>query len=165
MLPLAQLTPEQLGPIGPWLIVASVVLFLVNQALNFYKEHMREQPAPRDTYATKEELRQTHGRISRERDEVNRNVAAAEAIARAAADRIDGEVKAISAAFADSVAQIRRDGEGRVTGLEQKIDTLRDDIAKASKAEADTLHERITELLAKTSEMRGEVKHLLAKSS
>lgn len=71
---LAQLSLDSIPSLMTVLIGGSAALFLINQALTFYKEHMKEQPSPANTYATKEEMKHAHGRIGRERDEINREI-------------------------------------------------------------------------------------------
>ncbi|HSI08820.1 MAG TPA: hypothetical protein VK985_09515 [Rariglobus sp.] len=157
MIPLlAQVTADQIHPLVQFIIGGSAAVFLLNQAITFWKEHMREKPVPGETYATKEEMRQAHGRMNRERDEANGKIAAAEAIARAAAVKVETEVKAVERAFVEAVAQIRRDGEARVTGVQQAIDGWRKEMADEHKDDTDKLHERITELLSAFSELKGE---------
>ena len=68
---LAQIGADAVGPLVQWIIGGSGAMFLLNQALTFYKEHIREQPTPSNTYATKEEMKYAHGRITRERAEIN----------------------------------------------------------------------------------------------
>lgn len=68
---LAQIGADAVGPLVQWIIGGSAVMFLLNQVLTFYKQHIREQPTPSNTYATKEEMKFAHGRISRERAEIN----------------------------------------------------------------------------------------------
>lgn len=68
------------------------------------------------------------------------------------------EVRAIGNRFDEAVAQIRRDGEGRVAGIEQHIDGLKGEI----KGDNSELHERITELLTSFSELKGAVRAKLS---
>lgn len=143
---LAQISTDMLGPIAPWLISASAVLFLVNQGITFYKDHFRESPIPADTYATKKELHETHGRISRERKEID-----------AALTRADAEIKALAEGLQDAVGQIRRDGEARVSALGAHIDDLKKEI----KEENSDLHTRITEMLTSFSGFKGRVEEAL----
>jgi hypothetical protein len=63
MFPLAQVDVEMVGPIVPWIAGASLTVFLLNQALCFFKEHIREQPTPSDTYATKPEHAELKERV------------------------------------------------------------------------------------------------------
>jgi phytoene dehydrogenase-like protein len=57
MIPLlVQISFEAIPSFVMFAIGGSAALFLINQALTFYKEHMREKPVPAATYATKTEL-------------------------------------------------------------------------------------------------------------
>ena len=53
-------------------------MFLLNQVLTFWKEHMREQPTPADTYATKEEhdalIAEVDARFDKLNEDRRRNV-------------------------------------------------------------------------------------------
>lgn len=73
---------------------------------------------------------------------------------------VRSEVRTIGAAFDRAVDQIRRDGEGRVAGINQHHDELRAEI----KADNNVIHERITELLSAFAEFRGEARAKLSKS-
>ena len=53
---LAQLSLESVPSLIQFIIGGSATVFLVNQMLTFWKEHMKEQPTPSNTYATKVEL-------------------------------------------------------------------------------------------------------------
>ncbi len=90
---IAQVTADMLGPIVPWIAGASLTLFLLNQALTFYKEHIREQPTPSNTYATKEEMRQAHGRMNREKEERDREIRDLKATDEALREKLDREIK------------------------------------------------------------------------
>lgn len=72
---LAQLSLETIPSLVVFVVGGSATIFLINQVLTFYKQHMKEQPTPANTYATKEEMKFAHGRISREREEINREIA------------------------------------------------------------------------------------------
>lgn len=69
---LAQLTPDMLGPVVPWLLGASGVMLLLNQALSFFKDHIREKPTPADTYATRAEHAELKQRVEHISDEIVR---------------------------------------------------------------------------------------------
>ena len=90
---IAQLTPANLPSFVQFVIGGSATIFLLNQALRFYKDHIKEQPTPSNTYATKEELRQTHGRIAREREELNREIARVGEEQKAIRLVLDSEIK------------------------------------------------------------------------
>jgi len=51
----AQISQQDEGPFLIVVIGLSALLFIANQALTFYKEHVREKPVPAETYATKGE--------------------------------------------------------------------------------------------------------------
>lgn len=133
---LAQLSADMLGPVVPWIAGASLTLFFVNQAITFWKEHMRESPAPADAYATKQEMKEAHGRMSRERDETRALIVAAEA-------RMQTECKRIS----DEVAGYNENAEDRATRINGRIDDLSEKIAAAP--------EKVVEMLVRTKGLIG----------
>lgn len=53
---LAQLKLDSIPSFVMFIVGGSATIFLINQVLTFYKEHMKEQPTPSNTYATKVEL-------------------------------------------------------------------------------------------------------------
>ena len=69
---LAQIPTEALGPVVPWLAGASICVFLANQALTFFKDHIREKPTPADTYATRAEHAELKQRVEHFSDEIVR---------------------------------------------------------------------------------------------
>lgn len=71
---LAQLSADTGSSLMTFLVGGSAALFLINQALTFYKQHIKEQPTPANTYATKDEMKQAHGRMTREKDEFDRQI-------------------------------------------------------------------------------------------
>ena len=130
---LAQTTPPP-AVLASWLEVAmylvlsaaGVVGLLVGIKQLREKQVALAQPfvvKPHDTWATKDELTQVHGRIGRERNEVNAMIAGVQS----AASR---EIQAVAA----QVAQHAVDGEKRVVRINERIDALRDDIKDAPAA-------------------------------
>lgn len=115
---LAQLSSAMAQPLVQWLVGASAAAFLLNQGLDLWKKHFRENPAPSDTYATKEQLREAHGRIGRERNEINVAIAKIEAAQAAASIRVDGELQAIRVQIEES----RQAAEARVEKLRTALD-------------------------------------------
>ena len=135
---LAQISLDMLGPIAPWLVSASAVVFLVNQAITFWKEHLREQPTPADTYATiaalKDVEKQAHGRMNREKAE--RDIAVAER--KKARDEelaaMKEATRALSKKVEDEVAEMRRLVEAREKSGEDRANRINDRIDALSKA-------------------------------
>ncbi|MBA4136754.1 MAG: hypothetical protein C0518_05505 [Opitutus sp.] len=94
MLPLlAQLSAQAIPSFIVFVVGGSATLFLINQALTFYKSHMKEQPTPATTYATKDEAKNLHGRIAREREEINRELTRIDAEQKALRNTLDLEIK------------------------------------------------------------------------
>lgn len=110
-----------LGPIVPWIVAASAVMFLLNQGITFWKDHLREQPSPPDTYATKhaleEGLRQAHGRMNRERDDAKAALGAAETRMREELGRLTAEVTGYNTKAEDRASRIN----GRIDDLSDKV--------------------------------------------
>lgn len=94
--------------------VAAFLLVIYNQA----KAAFGSNPPLHKAYASKEELVQVHGRIKREREEINLALAKIEASAAAAALRVDGELRSIR----ESIDEGQQAGEARVQRLEDKLD-------------------------------------------
>lgn len=115
---LAQLSSAMAEPLVQWLVGASAAAFLLNQGLDLWKKHFRENPTPSNTYATKEQLKEAHGRIGRERNEINVAIAKIEAAQAAASIRVDAELRAIRMQIEES----REAGEARVEKLRGALD-------------------------------------------
>lgn len=113
--PLAQI--EALPPALDIAAVLGVVAFLL-LIYNQFKAAFGVNPPLHKSYASKDDLTQVHGRIKRERDEINIAIAKIEAAAAAAAHRVDGELHAIR----DSIDAVGTAGEARVQRLEDKLD-------------------------------------------
>lgn len=131
---LAQISPDQVHPLVQFIVGGSAAVFLLNQAITFWKDHMREKPIPGETYATialvKDLDRMAHGRMNRERD------AAAAALV-AAETRMQAECKRI----AEEVAGYNTNAEDRAKRINERIDDLRDDVAAAPAATVRLLRE------------------------
>ena len=127
-LPFAQLTPQILPPLVWWIAGFSLTLLLLNQALTFYKTHMREQPTPSHTYATKTELNELR-------------------------TRVDGLVEKIDASF-KKLDEKRSESIG---GLHLNIDGVAADLRREMIVENRGLHNRITEILGDLRELKGRV--------
>ncbi len=118
MLPvLAQVTTDMLGPIVPWLVGASGAMFLLNQVLTFYKEHIREQPTPSNTYATKDE----HGEL---KDKVH-------AVEKTVEDNyrsLDGKRSVSVANLHDALKEQTQSLNRRIDDVPQRVITLLRDV-------------------------------------
>lgn len=53
---IAQLSLDTIPSFVVFIVGGSATIFLINQVLTFYKAHIKEQPTPANTYATKVEL-------------------------------------------------------------------------------------------------------------
>ena len=120
---LAQLAADTVAPLVQWIIGGSAALFMLNQAITFWKDHLREQPAPADTYATKREH-----------------------------DALAVEVEA-------RFRELAEDRRRNVMQLHTKIDGLQ----LLVKDDVSSLHDRVTDLLAAFSELKGAVNRSLTK--
>jgi hypothetical protein len=117
---LAQLSADLVPPLVQWVVGASAAVFLLNQALDFYKTHMREQPSPPDTYATKKELAEAHGRMKREKAETDAKLSALHDEDIRLREKLDDEIAAIQQQLiANNTA-----AEVRVGKLNDKLDTV-----------------------------------------
>jgi hypothetical protein len=133
---LAQISLDQFGPLVPWLAGASLALFLTNQAITFWKDHMREEPNPSTTYA----LKCDHEELARE--------------FRESQARTDERFTAMSSASSQSRekifvlireqnGQLRAEMNSSMAGVNRRLDTV----------------------LENTAELRGEMRAVLAKKA
>jgi hypothetical protein len=123
---LAQLSSENSGPFLIVVVGGSAALFLINQALTFWKDHMRERPTPSDTYATKAEHCELKGRV------------------RGVEEKLESNFRALDQKRSVSIAGLHDD-------LRNKTDSIRSEM----KEDNLRVHDRITEVLGKVSELKG----------
>ena len=123
MIPLAQLSLESMPSLVTFIVGGSAALFLVNQALTFYKEHIRERPTPADTYATKTELgrvetqlRESIGELA---DDLKEEVGAQAGKRKRIYESIEKLGQDMAAMKSDNTAQTRQ-----LVNLEAKVDRL-----------------------------------------
>ncbi len=125
MLPLliAQLTKDNSSSFLIVVAGGSLSIFLINQVLTFYKAHMKEQPAPSATYATKQELarvetdmKESIGKLA---DAMGREVSAQAGKRKAIYEDLEQLGKDMAALKADSNTQSRH-----LFSIEQKVDRL-----------------------------------------
>lgn len=114
-----------------WLACGALALFLLNQALTFWKEHMREKPIPGETYATKTEHGELKGRVA------------------AVEDRTEQNFRELDRKRSVSIAGLHDD-------LRDKTDSLRTEM----KADNERLNMRITEILSAVGEIKGRIAKL-----
>lgn len=115
---------------GPWL--ANLMYLALTGAaimggLAAWKSYRSKDPEatpqpfmvkPVEELATKAQLTEVHGRIKRERQEIDAHFTRIEATHLASSQRIDNELLAIR----DSIQESRDAGEQRVNGLRDKLD-------------------------------------------
>lgn len=112
MLPLAQTLPPA-QDLAAFFGVAAFLLIIYNQA----KSAFGINPPLHKSYASKDELHEVHGRIKRERAEINQAMAKIEAAALASNCRLDDELSAIREQIVDN----NRAGEARMETLRTQI--------------------------------------------
>lgn len=144
MLPLAQLSADMAGPVVAWILGASGVLWFTNQAFDFYKAHIREQPTPSDTYATKAELREVHGRIKRERDEVNARIAG-----------MDGRIDGVSSEVRSGFKDLDKKRSDSIAGLHKAIDTVEDQMGGHWREEVKGIRQILSDMLTAIGRLQG----------
>lgn len=128
MLPLAQLTADMLGPIVPWVAGASLTVFLLNQALSFFKEHIREQPTPSDTYASKSD----HAELKRRVDEISAEI-------RGGFEKLDHK-RSVS-----------------IAGLHDDLKDAVKDLRTEMKEDITGVHSRLSDIVAAIGELKGRI--------
>lgn len=132
---------------GPWL-ANLMYLALTGAAIvgglaawKSYREPRAETPQPftvrqAEEFATKAQLTEVHGRIKRERAEIDAAINNVRAEYRETSQRIDAELAALREQLAENNA--------------------------AGEARAEKLHDRINAVLESSAEMRGELKSFIA---
>jgi hypothetical protein len=129
MLILAQLTERTADALVVWMVGGSAAIFAINQVLTFYKAHIKEQPTPADTYATKAEHAELRGRVDRMGTEIH-----------SAFERLD-QKRSVS-----------------IAGLHTKVEASTAEIRREIKADLGGVHERISTVLTAVSELKGAIR-------
>lgn len=111
-------------------------MFFLNQALTFYKVHMKEQPSPANTYATKEE----HAAL---RNQVGAFATKAEH------DKLEQRVNGLSAEIKDGFRELDKKRSVSIAGLH---DDLNNGLEKVHKR-IDELPNRVITLLKDTRDL------------
>jgi hypothetical protein len=111
-------------PLVQWLIGLSTAIFMANQILSFYRDHIREKPTASDTYATKKEMAEAHGRMSRERKDIDSALDLLRAEDRSLRAKLEFEIADIG----EKIIENGRAGEARVVKLHDRLDELPDKI-------------------------------------
>lgn len=122
-MPLAQLSLESVPVLIQFIVGGSATVFLINQVLTFYKDHMREQPTPANTYATKNELsrvetemKQSIGSLS---DDLKAEASAQAGKRKAIYHQVEQLGRDMAAMKADNTTQTRQ-----LFNVEQKVDRI-----------------------------------------
>lgn len=104
--------------VAMYLILSAGGVVALLGGVKYLREKKEETPSPlvvkaHDEWATKAQLTEVHGRIKRERAEIDAHFARVEAAAAEAARRIDGELHLIR----EEIQESREAGEARVEKL------------------------------------------------
>ena len=127
MIALAQVTTPEPTAVASFLEVffylAGSVVALVVGWFSIFPRKQPETPQPftvkqAEEFATKAQLTEVHGRIGRERREIDSHFARIEAAQLAAGQRLDAELVAIR----ESIQESREAGEARVEKLRDAMD-------------------------------------------
>lgn len=110
---LAQVDLSSVPSLVVVIIGGSGVLFLLNQALTFWKEHMREKPAPADTYATKAEHSELKHRVEELSEKIETNFRA-----------LDHKRSVSIAGLHDDLNATRQTLEARIDAMPQRTIVL-----------------------------------------
>ena len=116
----AQLPADTVAPLVQWIIGGSAFVFLLNQGLSFYKEHIREKPLASETYATKAQMTEAHGRISRERKEIDQALTVLREEDKVLRQKLDDEIAEIG----EQIKANGQAGEERVIKLHDRLNEL-----------------------------------------
>ena len=126
---LAQFDPSSVPSLVIFIVGGSAAIFLINQVLTFWKDHMREQPAPADTYATKSEHTELKDRV-----------------------------RTVETAVDENFRELDRKRSVSIAGLHDDLTAKTDALRKDMKDDNERLNVRITEVLSRVSELKGELK-------
>jgi len=108
--------PSSAQSIG-WIVLTIAGLAVaLNAVMDFWRSTIRGNPAPADTYATKSELDQAHGRMSRERRDIDAEIKRVELAAEKRADRVEVKLDTNNAMTAEM--------QGEVKHLNQTVNNL-----------------------------------------
>ena len=141
MLPLLAQSAPPAEALKEWLIVFGFLIGIGVGVKKLFFDKKAETPQPlvvkaSDQWASKSELDQVHGRIKRERAEIDAAINNVRAEYRETSQRIDAELAALREQLAENNA--------------------------AGEARAEKLHDRINAVLENSAEMRGELKSFIA---
>jgi hypothetical protein len=147
-----------------WMLAFTLLVIIADKIIGFWKSHLREQPRPADTYATKGELA-AQDKTCQERNQVN-------------TDRLDrhgqymatqDELEAVSRELGEWKQEIKRNGDERKRDIEAKVETSFklcqeriDRVEGDLKKGFDGLHNRLTnfstDFSGKVGELVGELR-------
>jgi len=135
---LAQISYDQVPALVQWLIGGSVTVFLLNQILTFYKEHIRETPAPANTYATRADMDAELGRERGARKKMHEEMT-----------EIQKSITALQIETKNQTADIDT--------ISLAVGTMRSEI----RTDVNGVQSRISDVLSAVSELKGQVKQAL----
>lgn len=144
MLTLAQIPEAAAASLVTWMVGFSAAVFFINQVLTFYKVHIKEQPSPANTYATKAE----HAELSRkvgafatkqEHDELR--------------VRVDG----MSTDIRESFERLDKKRSVSIAGLHTKVEQATAEIRREIKSDMGGVHDRLSTVLSAVSELKGTI--------
>lgn len=125
---LAQLSEQTADALVVWMVGGSAAIFAINQVLTFYKAHIKEQPTPADTYATKAEHAELRTRV----------------------DRMSGEI-------AQAFDRLDHKRSVSIAGLHTKVDQATAEIRREIKSDMGGVHDRLSTVLSAVSELKGSI--------
>jgi polyhydroxyalkanoate synthesis regulator phasin len=135
-----------------WLVGLSAAMFLANQVLTFYKVHIKEQPSPSTTYATKEEhtaLRNQVGAFATKEEHAQlRNQVGAFAT-KSEHEKLEQRVNGLSAEIKDGFRELDKKRSVSIAGLHDDLNTGLEKVHKR----IDELPNRVISLLKDTREL------------
>lgn len=142
-----------------WLLSLTLFVLLADRLFAFWKNHLREQPRPAETYATKPELAAAEKSCA-ERAEVSRQRLDRHGQYLATKDEVAAVVKDVE----EWKKEIRKNGEQRKSDIEKKVETAfgqcQDRINKVEadlKTGFDGLNSRLTNMATSLTKEVGEL--------
>lgn len=116
------------APMYSWVVGFAGVLVILKNTFDFYKAHIKEQPTASKTYATKVEL-----------------------------SDFKQVVRSDQSAILNQIKDLQKERSVSVGRLHDKVDSANGAMRREMKEDVIGLHNRLTEVLAAVSELKGRV--------
>ena len=115
--------------LGEWLVIGAAVLVIVQIGWGFIDRvkggsAQKREVSFADELATTDDLRQAHGRIARERDEVEKKLADMKEELRQRREKIDQDLRAIAGKVDSETRMLSKKLDDEISALNERIDAI-----------------------------------------